>query len=233
MRRRSDALASGAWVAALVWLGMGANLSAQILLPGMTLSGPGIEAANPEFLSFGGGASSGYLPSDFFLDGTYGGQVVSGAWPNVLSNPYYSEVPRFTLTYQIQTGIFIGDITEFSLSGFAHYSLYSMEWVEEPGQLSAVSVTRSEGDGDLVTFTFGPPYAPIPVSSRSAMLIIHTDATQFTTGFATLTTSDGPAQVEVLVPATAAVPEPKEVMIAAGAGLLALAGWRCRRSRRE
>lgn len=89
------------------------------------------------------------------------------------------------------------------------------------GTHAPILASRST-DGDTVTFTFSPPTSNrVFPGETSNIVVIRTNATNFTTGYTSVI--DGGAATVVTYSPSAAVPEPASLLLM-GTGLLALAG---------
>jgi hypothetical protein len=92
-----------------------------------------------------------------------------------------------------------------------------------PGTIQPQTADRNVSPGDVIGFTFNaaPTPTPIPPGATSFVLIISTDATNFTTGNASVI--DGGVTTVAAFQPTSATPEPASFALL-GLGLVALGG---------
>jgi hypothetical protein len=194
------------------------QVKAVFLLPGGVL--PAAFAPNP---SNGTVVASESVP---FSSGVLQGTLVSSVISGDTSNPF-AGAGGLTFTYQILVSSLSADsASQISVSSFASFQTStsynntgSYAGTELPDYMS-----RSSGAGNVVRFTFLT--SPIGAGASSALLVIQTDALNWT--YTTAGITDGQT-VNVNSYAPLAVPEPAScALILMG---LTVAGLRLRRSK--
>lgn len=155
---------------------------AATLLPGQTLLVPGELGPTGGTLEPGTGLPVPFAAATF--SGTLTSSVISGD----PSNPYGGLTFTYLLSNSALSPNYIARITVDGYAGFLTDGSYQ---VTSPG-VPPTLIDRSSGSGDVIGFTFINPL-PVGIGSgvlnpgfSSTLLVVHTNATNFTTTMASI-----------------------------------------------
>jgi len=205
------------------WAWIGGTAKASLLTSGSTI--PAASRADT-----GGTQEAQDLTASIVPNGPSGlvGSLTSTVDVNDPSNPYYSPSSPGELTFIFQIVDAAGSsssLQTLSLNGFTGFSI-DASYISAAGETAPVLISRPDSGGvDVVKFSFSPSsFGP---GTTSTELVLHTNATQYTTSTAAV---NGTGPLQGNAPTFQPVPEPSTVMLAS-LGMVFVVGCGLRRRR--
>ncbi|MDD5141508.1 MAG: PEP-CTERM sorting domain-containing protein [Verrucomicrobiales bacterium] len=142
----------------------------------------------------------------------FSGTLFSTVLNNDSSNPY--GLANLTFTYLIQMDpTTVDPVSRFTISSFANFLTDVSETTSNPGDIVPSSVNRSIAPGNVVRFSFDTML--LGAGTTSALLVIQTDAQNWTTTSAGLVDGVGTQADSVAPTPVVSVPEPSQIMLGA------------------